>query len=197
MYNLTPVEGYRPPIREEIYVLDIIPLSSGPVTISSDQRISAFNPASLSQGPVKSWQTDHGNITCAKGFDLGGAVVCTAGEDGSVSMWDLRLDEQQAQVARLAGGLEQAVVGGGLILYEHLQADAQYRQYCPNSIIGLLKCGILGCGWHRAPAQSSIHPIMVSETLHMARRTGTHPRVGTSAQHRHRGTSIRKSIAMT
>lgn len=103
MYSLTCVEGYRTPIREEIYVLDIIPLSSGPVTISSDQALSAFNPAALSRGPVKSWQTNHGNITCAEGFDLGGAVVCTAGEDGSVSMWDLRLEEQQAQVARLTG----------------------------------------------------------------------------------------------
>ncbi len=104
MYSLTPVESYRPPIREEIYVLDIVPLSSGPVTISSDQRLSAFNPAGLSQGPVKSWQTSHGNINCARGFDLAGSVVCTAGEDGSVSMWDLRLDGQQAQVARLTGG---------------------------------------------------------------------------------------------
>ncbi|RYO87302.1 hypothetical protein DL766_005778 [Monosporascus sp. MC13-8B] len=106
MYNLTCAEAYRPPIREEVYVLDIIPLASGPVTISSDQELCAFDLAGgLGRGPAKSWRTSHGNVTCARGFDLGagGTVVCTAGEDGCVAMWDLRLDGQQAQVARLSG----------------------------------------------------------------------------------------------
>lgn len=134
MYNLTYVEGYRTPIRQEIYVLDIIPLSSGPVTISSDQSLSAFNPTALSQGPVKSWQTNHGNVTCAKGLDLGGTVVCTAGEDGSVSLWDLRLDGQQAQVARLTGRVGGQFSAGRRFAYEHLQADCAIQitlsQFC-------------------------------------------------------------------
>ncbi|RYP65216.1 hypothetical protein DL770_009043 [Monosporascus sp. CRB-9-2] len=103
MYNLTCAEAYRPPIREEVYVLDIIPLASGPVTISSNQELCAFDLAGgLGRGPAKEWRTNHGNVTCARGFDLGGTVVCTAGEDGCVALWDLRLDGQQAQVARLS-----------------------------------------------------------------------------------------------
>ena len=187
MYSLTCVEGYRTPIREEIYVLDIIPLSSGPVTISSDQALSAFNPAALSRGPVKSWQTNHGNITCAEGFDLGGAVVCTAGEDGSVSMWDLRLEEQQAQVARLTG----ACCGTSGFLYEYIQANfAQYRQLYPNSVIGLLKCRVFRCGWHRTAAQSSIYINMVSgreryPVVYVARRSSALRDVRSTPTSRH------------
>lgn len=103
MYPLTCVDGYRIPLREEVYVTEIIPLTSGPATISSDQKLSLFNPANLSAGPLVNLLTRHGNITCAKAFDVGNATVCTAGEDGSVSMWDLRQDPRQAEVARLTG----------------------------------------------------------------------------------------------
>lgn len=101
MYPLTCVDGYRIPLRDEVYVLDIIPLIAGPATISSDQKLSLFNPANVSAGPHINLSTHHGNITCAKAFDAGSAVVCTAGEDGSVSLWDLRQDARQAEVARL------------------------------------------------------------------------------------------------
>ncbi|KAI1758566.1 WD40-repeat-containing domain protein [Hypoxylon sp. FL1150] len=101
MYPLTCVDGYRIPLREEVYVLDIIPLTSGPATISSDQKLSVFSPTNLSTGPQVNLLTHHGNITCAKAYDAGNAIVCTAGEDGSVSMWDLRRDSRQAEVARL------------------------------------------------------------------------------------------------
>ncbi|KAI1392912.1 WD40 repeat-like protein [Hypoxylon trugodes] len=101
MYSLTCIDGYKIPVREEVYVLDILPLTSGPATISSDQKLSLFNPANLSAGPPVNLLTRHGNITCAKVFHAGNAIVCTAGEDGSVSMWDLRQDARQAEVARL------------------------------------------------------------------------------------------------
>ncbi|KAI2783771.1 WD40 repeat-like protein [Daldinia loculata] len=101
MYPLNCVDGYRIPVREEVYVLDIIPLTAGPATISSDQKLSLFNPTNLKVGPQLNLLTRHGNITCAKAYDAGSAIVCTAGEDGSVSMWDLRQDARQAEVARL------------------------------------------------------------------------------------------------
>ncbi|OTB05697.1 hypothetical protein M426DRAFT_319686 [Hypoxylon sp. CI-4A] len=98
MYSLTCVDGYKIPVRQEVYVLDIIPLATGPATISSDQNLSLFDPSRLAAGPPVNLETQHGNITCAKAFDIGNAVVCTAGEDGSVSIWDLR---QKAEVAKL------------------------------------------------------------------------------------------------
>ncbi|KAF3019335.1 hypothetical protein E8E14_010172 [Neopestalotiopsis sp. 37M] len=101
MFNLTCVDGFRYPGLEEVYVTDLIPLTQGPATISSDQKLCLFNPLSLRPGPVKTLQTNHGNLTCAKAYDLGGSIVATAGENGSVSMWDLRLDEKQAEVASM------------------------------------------------------------------------------------------------
>ncbi|KAI5862980.1 WD40 repeat-like protein [Durotheca rogersii] len=103
MYPLACVDGYKIPAREEVYVLDIIPLLPGPATISSDQKLLLFNPTTLKSGPLLNLSTRHGNITCAKAFDVGGATVCTAGEDGGVSMWDLRRDPRHAEVARLSG----------------------------------------------------------------------------------------------
>lgn len=106
MFNLTCVDGFRYPGLEEVYVTDLIPLTQGPATISSDQKLCLFNPLSLRPGPVKTLQTNHGNLTCAKAYDLGGSIVATAGENGSVSMWDLRLDGKQAEVASMMGEYE-------------------------------------------------------------------------------------------
>jgi len=103
MFNLSCVDGFRYPGLDEVYVLDLIPLAQGPATISTDQKLCAFNPLSLRPGPLTTLQTKHGNLTCAKAFDLVGSVVCTAGEDGSVSLWDLRKDPREAEVARLTG----------------------------------------------------------------------------------------------
>ncbi|KAI3324838.1 WD40 repeat-like protein [Xylariaceae sp. AK1471] len=100
MYPLACIDRYRIPTREEVYVLDIIPFVSGPATISSDQKLSLFNPLSLKTGPTVDLVTNHGNITCARVFDAPNSVVCTAGENGTISMWDLRQDVRQAEVAR-------------------------------------------------------------------------------------------------
>ncbi|RYC55328.1 hypothetical protein CHU98_g10877 [Xylaria longipes] len=100
MYPLTCIDAYRIPTREEVYVLDIIPFTSGPATISSDQKLSLFNPLSLKTGPTVNLVTNHGNITCARALDPDNSVVSTAGENGTISLWDLRQDVRQAEVAR-------------------------------------------------------------------------------------------------
>ncbi|KAI0474045.1 WD40-repeat-containing domain protein [Xylariaceae sp. FL0804] len=112
MYPLACTDGYRIPVREEVYVLDVVPLASGPATIASSQQLSLFDPGSLRTGPVADYVTNHGNVTCASALGGGGgdpsaasdfsSVVCTAGEDGSVSMWDLRQGAARAEVARMA-----------------------------------------------------------------------------------------------
>lgn len=103
MFNLTCVDQFRYPGVDEVYVTDLVPLTQGPATISSDQKLCLFDPLGLRPGPTNTLQTSHGNLTCAKAYDLGGSVVATAGENGSVSMWDLRQDGKQAEVARMAG----------------------------------------------------------------------------------------------
>lgn len=103
MFNLSCVDQFRYPGVNEVYVTDLLPLTQGPATISSDQKLCFFDPLNLRLGPLKTILTSHGNLTCAKAYDLGGSVVATAGEDGSVSMWDLRQDGKQAEVARMTG----------------------------------------------------------------------------------------------
>ncbi|KAH9903799.1 WD40 repeat-like protein [Xylariomycetidae sp. FL2044] len=106
MFPLTCTDAYSIPLREEVYMLDILPLASGPATISSDQQLSVFDPLNLRGGPVRSFRTrHHDNVACAAVFEGGNGVVCTAGEDGGVAMWDLRLGGggAGAEVARMTG----------------------------------------------------------------------------------------------
>lgn len=105
MYNLTKADAYQTPGADPAYVIEIIPLASGLASISTDQNLCLFDPLRLSQGPLKTIRTAHGNITCAKAFDHSGSIICTAGENGSVALWDLRLDDSRAQIARPTGEL--------------------------------------------------------------------------------------------
>ncbi|KAI1077649.1 WD40-repeat-containing domain protein [Whalleya microplaca] len=132
MYPLTCVDAYKIPTREEVYMLDLLPLTSGPATISSDQKLSFFNPTSLRTGPLSNYVTHHGNLTCARAFDAGTSTVCTAGEDGSVSMWDLRLDARRAEVARLTDNqvpvLSLACSSAGFSIVAGTELHEQYHQ---------------------------------------------------------------------
>jgi WD repeat-containing protein 89 len=103
MYLLTQVDAFQYPGGDELFVLDIIPLHMGLAAVASDQSLCIFDPLRLNQGPLKRIQTNHGNLTSAKGYDPAASIVCTTGEAGSVSMWDLRLASAQAEVLRLGG----------------------------------------------------------------------------------------------
>lgn len=103
MYNLTKKDAFRNPGQDPAYVLEIVPVNAGLAAISSDQNLTLFDPLRLGHGPIKTIQTSHGNITCARVFDASNSILCTAGEDGTVSLWDLRLDGSRAQVAQPTG----------------------------------------------------------------------------------------------
>lgn len=103
MYNLIKADAFRNPGSDPAYVLEIIPVDGGLAAISSDQNLTLFNPLRLSQGPLRTIRTSHGNITCARAFDASNSIICTAGEDGSISLWDLRLDGPRAQIAQPTG----------------------------------------------------------------------------------------------
>lgn len=94
MYNLTAVEEHF--FGRDVWVLDLVRTSTGGlVSISSDQKLCLFDPASLAAGPVASFQTNHGNISTLKVF--GDNVVCTAGENGTVEVWDLKAGKKVTQ----------------------------------------------------------------------------------------------------
>nr|XP_036587561.1 WD domain-containing protein [Colletotrichum truncatum]KAF6798503.1 WD domain-containing protein [Colletotrichum truncatum] len=107
MYNLTCTDGYHVGGQGDVYVLDLHRLNSGLAAISSDQKLTLFHPARLGQGPIKSFPTSHGNLTCLKTYDASESIVCTAGENGEVSVWDLR-ENSKPQVAHF--GASQAPI---------------------------------------------------------------------------------------
>jgi WD40 repeat protein len=103
MYQLTCTDGYKYPGSEPTYVLDIIPLATGLAATSSNQRLCIFDPLRLSQGPLKTIQTNHGNLTTAKAYSTNDSIIATAGENGTISLWDLRLDPSKAQALQIGG----------------------------------------------------------------------------------------------
>jgi hypothetical protein len=102
MYQLVNSDGYKYP-GKETYVLDILPVATGFAATASDQTLNLFDPLRLSQGPVKTIRTNHGNLTAAKVYSTHDSAVCTTGENGKVSVWDLRLDPSGAQAMQLGG----------------------------------------------------------------------------------------------
>lgn len=102
MYSLANVAEHPFLGPEAVYVLDLQRTAAGLVAISSDQHLSLFGPGRIENGPISSWRTQHGNLTTLSLFDAQESVVCTAGEDGTVGVWDLR---QSARVAQFHGGI--------------------------------------------------------------------------------------------
>ncbi|KAK4132397.1 WD40 repeat-like protein [Trichocladium antarcticum] len=107
MYQLVCLDGYKYPSPETNYVLDILPLpaTTGLAATASDQTLRVFDPLRLGHGPIKTIRTDHGNITSAKVYSAAEGIICTAGENGTVSVWDLRLDPANARAVQIGGNL--------------------------------------------------------------------------------------------
>lgn len=98
MYALTCADGLT--LGRDVYVLDIHRTSSGLAAISSDQSLSLLDPSRLSAGPLHRLPTEHGNLTVLRVFDANDALLCTAGENGTVGVWDMR---QGARVVQFQG----------------------------------------------------------------------------------------------
>ncbi|KAL1903235.1 hypothetical protein Sste5346_000520 [Sporothrix stenoceras] len=90
MYHLAGADEYQFPGSTPPYVLDLIPLASGLASISTDGKLSLFDPLRIGAGPKRTFTTSHGNLTVARAFDTAGCVLATAGENGTVTLWDLR-----------------------------------------------------------------------------------------------------------
>ncbi|KAK1255174.1 hypothetical protein MKX08_009169 [Trichoderma sp. CBMAI-0020] len=97
MYTLTNIDQHHFSGPEDVYVLEAHRTAAGLATVASDQTLSLFNPARLGAGPVSGLKTSHGNVTTLRVFDAGSSLVCTAGENGSVGVWDLRQGARVAQ----------------------------------------------------------------------------------------------------
>lgn len=106
MYQLACADGYKYP-GADIYVLDILPVMAGFAATASDQTLSLVDPVRLSQGPIKKIRTNHGNLITAKVYSEASSVICTAGENGTISVWDMRRDPAIALEMQIGGMFSQ------------------------------------------------------------------------------------------
>ncbi|TQV96462.1 WD domain-containing protein [Cordyceps javanica] len=97
MYTLANLESHRFGRGGEapVYVTEIARTAVGLAAISTDGALSLFDPARLAAGPIAAWKT---GATALRVLD--GGVACTAGEDGTVAVWDLRMRDANARVAQ-------------------------------------------------------------------------------------------------
>lgn len=102
MYALANVDCHRFGRGDSVYVTEIARTAAGLAAISTDNTLSLLDPSRLSDGPVVSWQTEHGaKLTALRVLD--GGMACTAGEDGTVAVWDLKVKGKAARVAQFKG----------------------------------------------------------------------------------------------
>ena len=99
MYSLSVFDQHC--FGPSTYVLDVVRTPSGLATISSDQKLSLLDPTRLSNGPLASQSTDHGNLSVLRVLD--GGLACTAGENGTVAVWDFRVAGKIGKVAQFQG----------------------------------------------------------------------------------------------
>ena len=103
MYELVCADGFQLLGPDEIYVLDLVPVACGLAATASDQRLLLFDPLRLGQGPVSTLHTDNGALKCARALDASKSMICTSGDNGTISVWDPRLNPESAQVGRFQG----------------------------------------------------------------------------------------------
>ena len=132
MYSLSCADSYEFRSSGGTYVLDIHILQSGLVSITTDQRINLSDPARLHAGPTASLPTDHDNVTVLTPYDWSNGTVCTAGQNGTVAVWDLRAPQSSSRVASFRG---MAVDRRRRYPAEELDADRCQQassRYCPS-----------------------------------------------------------------
>ncbi|KFA63251.1 hypothetical protein S40285_06925 [Stachybotrys chlorohalonatus IBT 40285] len=76
--------------KSPVYALAAHRTSAGVAALTSDGALSVLDPSRLHHGPQATVATGHGHASVLRPYDWRGSVVATAGEDGTVAVWDLR-----------------------------------------------------------------------------------------------------------
>lgn len=90
MYTLDASGSFRVDQPQETYIYHIEPIGDEIASISSDDCLRLIDPTSLYGPMLKVIPKVHVEVTCLKALDGQNAIVCTAGRDGRVNIWDLR-----------------------------------------------------------------------------------------------------------
>lgn len=98
MYSLSVFDEHR---FGDAYVLEVVRTPSGLATISTDQKLTLLDPTRLSAGPIVSNTTQHENLAVLRALE--GGLACTAGENGTVAVWDFRIGGKVSKVAQFQG----------------------------------------------------------------------------------------------
>jgi len=102
MYNLNTTSSFHITSPAGTYVYDIVPVAAGLAAISSDDSLRLLDPLTLNAGPVNEIKKVNADVTCLKAVNAGGegdaVVVCTAGRDGKVALWDPRSGAKVGEV---------------------------------------------------------------------------------------------------
>src|SRR5436305_10758137 len=91
--SLNPVASSSLSLPSGSYIYSILPLSKSNslAAISSDDSLRIFNRESLQLNSGGVLLKVHEGVTCVNHFDGGRDLVITAGRDGCVRTWDLRM----------------------------------------------------------------------------------------------------------
>jgi WD40 repeat protein len=102
MYTFDASGSFRVDEPQETYIYNIEPIGDEIVAISSDNCLRLISPTSLHGPALKVIPKVHLEVTCLKALDGQNAIVCTAGRDGRVNIWDIR---GNIQIAELKTGM--------------------------------------------------------------------------------------------
>lgn len=98
MFTLDAVGSFDIHEPSGTYVYEIVPVSDGIAVISSDNNLRLIDPLSLHNQPLQVVQNVHADVTCLKALDPQSSIVCTAGRDGRVSIFDFRSRSKVSEV---------------------------------------------------------------------------------------------------
>lgn len=98
MYTLDVKGTFRIEHPPDTYIYHIEPVANGIAAISSDDCLRLIDPLVLHEPALNVVQNIHTEVTCLKPLDAQNSIVCTAGRDGKVNIFDLRAETKVAEV---------------------------------------------------------------------------------------------------
>lgn len=98
MYTLDVKGAFRIEHPPDTYIYHIEPVADGIAAISSDNCLRLIDPLFLHGPALNVIQNIHAEVTCLKSLDAQSSIVCTAGRDGKVNIFDLRAKTKVAEM---------------------------------------------------------------------------------------------------